>query len=163
MAASDLAPASSGLVRDAIEAGVAAKILAAWLANRRQTLMPHTLNFRALSATEVGLLIEAMVAAAQSGGPAGDGARRQAALALALVGADAEETARHAALIDVPQPLSAILAGVRAARIGAHAYASALLAIDRTSPVGQAFLAYVAAALSLPPDLARALESRYRV
>lgn len=154
--------ACSNVSIDAVHRCLATKLMGAWLANRRQTLMPHTLNFRALASHEVALVIEIMAAAAHADGGVDEQEERQITLALKLVDADANEAARYREAINDPRPMQTVLDAVRSARVGAHAYAGALLTINRSSPVNRAFLAYLAARLGLPPDLALALESRYR-
>lgn len=141
---------------------VATKLLDGWLANRRQTLMPHTLNFQALDAAQASLLIGVMAAAAQADGRLDAVEERQLPLALERVGADAAATqALRAAMAD-PRPIGPLLDSVRAARLGSHAYAAALLAINRASRVNEAFLEYLAARLGLAPDVAASLGRRYR-
>jgi uncharacterized membrane protein YebE (DUF533 family) len=141
---------------------VATKLLDGWLGNRRQTLVPHTLNFRALAPEQSALLLEVMAAAAQADGQVDGSEARQLPLALARAGAgEAEAQALERALRE-PKPLLPLLAQVQEAGLAAHAYAAALLAINRRGRANRAFLDYLAARLGLGPDVAGSLERRYR-
>jgi uncharacterized membrane protein YebE (DUF533 family) len=81
---------------------------------------------------------------------------------LARAGAgEAEAPALERALRE-PKPLLPLLAQVQEAGLAAHAYAAALLAINRRGRANRAFLDYLAARLGLGPDVAGSLERRYR-
>lgn len=141
---------------------VATKVLEGWLANRRQTLVPHTLNFRALAPAEGRLLLAVMAAAAQADGEVDSAEARQLPLALARVGAGEAEAREIGRLLAELQPLAAVLGEVRAADLATHAYAAALLAINRRPRVNRAFLDYLEARLGLGREVALSLERRYR-
>ena len=165
-AALDLAPVPApGPASDAgrdLEIAVATKLLDGWLNNRQQTLVPHTLNFGALSPDEARLLLGVMAAAAQADGQVDPREARQLPLALERVGAGEAEVRDIARLLGELQPLAELLAGVQEAGLGAHAYAAACLAINRRGRANRAFLGYLGARLGLAPDITAALERRYR-
>ena len=141
---------------------VATKLLGGWLANRQQTLMPHTLNFRALSPQQAGLLVEVMAAAALADGRADTARMRHLPMALRRAGAgEGEEWELRRALAE-PRPLPPLLEEVQEKGLAAHAYAAALMAADRRSRASRAFLDYLAARLGLAADVAGSLERRYR-
>lgn len=145
-----------------LEAAVATKVLGGWLANRQQTLMPHTLNFRALPPEQAELLVGVMAAAALADGRAEPARMRHLPMALRRAGAgDSEEWALTRAL-EEPQPLQPLLAELQEAGLASHAYAAALMAADRHSRASRAFLAYLAARLGLSAEVAGNLERRYR-
>ncbi len=156
-----VAPPMSNPERD-LQAVVATKILGGWLSNRQQTLMPHTLNFAVLSPDQSSLLVAVMAAAAQADGVVDASAARQIPLVLRRVGADDGLARQLEAAFDVPQPLGSLLAEVQAAGLATHAYAAALLAIERRGRANRAFLRYLSARLGLAPDVASSLERRYR-
>ncbi len=141
---------------------VGTKLLEGWLANRRQTLVPHTLNFRVLASEQTGLLLAFMAAAAQADGEVDAREVRQLPLALQRVGAGEAEARRLEAALAEPQHMGALLERVQEAGLGTHAYAAALLAMNRRGRANRAFLGYVAARLALAPDVTGSLERRYR-
>lgn len=145
-----------------LHVAVASKILEGWLANRRQTLVPHTLNVRALPPGQAGLLIAVMAAAAQADGEVDGTEARQIALALGRVGAGEAEAQGLDRALREPRPLPPLLAEVQEAGLGSHAYAAALLAINRRGRANRAFLDYLAARLGLAPEVTGSLERRYR-
>lgn len=155
-AADRLAPAAP------LTEAVAVKLLSGWLENRRQTLMPHTLNFKALGPGQADLLLAVMAAAALADGDVDATEERQLPLALDRAGGDASHGERLRALMAAPPALGEVLRDIREAGLGSHAYAAALLAINRASRVNTAFLDYLAARLGLAPDLAASLARRYR-
>ena len=67
-----------------------------------------------------------------------------------------EIMARYVEFIPAEVPVS------EAAGLAAHAYAAALLAINRRGRVNRAFLDYVARRLGLSAEVAGSLERRYR-
>ena len=148
--------------RAGIAEGLAVKLLGGCFENRHQTLMPHTLNFGVLPREHAELLILVMAAAAQADGQIDPSEERQIPIALERVGAGEAEAGRLREAFATPHPLGPLLAQVHAAGLGAHAYAAALLAINRSNRVNQLFLDYLAARLALAPDVAESLESRYR-
>ncbi|TNC74954.1 DUF533 domain-containing protein [Rubellimicrobium roseum] len=142
---------------------VTTKVLDGWLANRRQTLVPHTLNFRALAEEETELLLGLMAAAARADGAVDAREARQLPQALALAGAGEPEARRLGALLEGEEPpLGPLLLRAAEAGLGSHAYAAALLAINRRGRANRAFLDFLAARLGLSPELAASLERRYR-
>ena len=158
------APASrsAGDPGDDLRVAVATKLLDGWLANRQQTLVPHTLNFRALSPDEARLLLGVMAAAAQADGQVDPREARQLPLALERVGAGEAEVREIGRLLGELQPLATLLAGVQEAGLSAHAYAAACLAINRRGRANRAFLGYLGARLGLAPEVTSSLERRYR-
>lgn len=145
-----------------LRVAVGTKLLEGWLANRQQTLVPHTLNFRAMGPEEAGLLVAVMAAAAQADGEVDPREARQLPQALARVGAGEAEARRLEAALAEPQPLGDLLARVQEAGLGSHAYAAALLAINRRGRANRAFLDYLGARLGLAPEVTVSLERRYR-
>lgn len=145
-----------------LEVALGAKLLEGWLSNRRQVLVPHTLNFRALAPDEAALLVEVMAAAAQADGEVDPREAQQLPLALGRVGAGEAEARQLEAALAEPQNLGQILSRVDEAGLATHAYAAALLAINRRGRVNRAFLDYVARRLGLSADVAGSLERRYR-
>ena len=146
-----------------VQQAIATKLLEGWLANRHQTLVPHTLNFQALSPDEASLLLSVMAAAAQADGQIDEREARQIPLALKRVGAGDAEAAQLIEALGQPQSLAGLLERVTEAGLAAYAYAAALLAINRRSRVNQAFLHYLALRLALPHDVWADLERRYRI
>ena len=142
--------------------GIAVKLLAGWLENRRQTLIPHTLNFGALPETQAQMLLRLMAAAAQADGQVDPNEERQIGQALERFGAGAEHEAELRRALAEPVALGPLLAEVRAVGLSSHGYAAALLAVNRASRVNQLFLDYLAARLGLLSDVAESLASRYR-
>ena len=145
-----------------LQVAVGTKLLEGWLANRQQTLIPHTLNFRVLAPEEAELLLGVMAAAAQADGEVDPHEARQIPLALQRVGAGEAEARRLEAALAEPQNLGLLLARAQGAGLGTHAYAAALLAINRRGRANRAFLSYLSARLALAPDVAGSLERRYR-
>lgn len=145
-----------------IDEAIATKLLEGWLANRRQTQVPHTLNMAALEPAQARMIAEVMAAAANADGRLERSERRQVDHALTLGGAGTGERAAFQAAVATPPDLNDLLQRVAEAGLGAHAYAGALLAINRASRVNQLFLRYLAARLALPQDVAASLRRRYR-
>lgn len=145
-----------------LQVAVATKLLGGWLANRQQTLVPHTLNFRVLDRAQTDLLLAVMAAATQADGQIDTREVRQLRLALRQVGAGEEVARRLEAALAEPQHLGVLLLRVQEAGLTTHAYAAALLAINRGARVNRAFLDYLAARLGLSPEVTGSLERRYR-
>lgn len=161
-AAPPLGPVLPTEAERALVDGVAAKLLGGWLANRQQTQMPHTLDFRALPPAQSGLLVAVMAAAAQADGRVDEAELRRLPLALRRAGAgEGEEWELRRALAE-PRPLPPLLAEVQEEGLGSRAYAAALLAVDRRNRPNRAFLDYLAARLGLSPEVAAGIERRYR-
>ena len=83
-------------VEAGLEVALGTKLLDGWLSNRRQVLVPHTLNFRALAPDASALLVEVMAAAAQADGEVDPREAQQLPLALERVGAGEAEARRLA-------------------------------------------------------------------
>lgn len=145
-----------------LQVAVATKMLGGWLANRQQTLVPHTLNFRVLDRAQADLLLAVMATATQADGEIDSREARQLPLALRRVGAGEDEARRLDAVLAEPQHLGVLLTRVQEAGLTTHAYAAALLTINRGARVNRAFLDYLGARLGLAPDVAGSLERRYR-
>ena len=145
-----------------LEAAVATKLLGGWLANRQQTLTPHTLNFRALAPEQGALLVAVMAAAALADGRAEPSRMRHLPMALRRAGAGEGEEWELSRALEEPRPLPPLLADLQEEGLAAHAYAAALMAADRRSRASRAFLAYLAARLGLSAEVAGDLERRYR-
>jgi uncharacterized membrane protein YebE (DUF533 family) len=141
---------------------LASKILVDWLRNRRQLLVPLTIDLQKLEAAQVGTLIDAVAAAAQAEGAQDGSERERASAALQLLRPSEEHSGMLAAALERRKPLSAILSAVKDVQAGALVYAVSLLAVDRRKLVNRHYLRYLAARLQLPRDLARNLEQRFR-
>ena len=139
-----------------------AKVLHDWLRNRRQLLMPFTLDLKKVAAEEIPVLVHAMVAASQADGTADGSERERLDRALAHLQGDGEHRALLAAALEERTPLSAVLAAVHDVQTGARVYAASLLSIDRRKPVNRHYLRYLAARLQLPKELVQSLEQRFR-
>jgi uncharacterized membrane protein YebE (DUF533 family) len=124
--------------------------------------VPYTLNFRALSPDQSALLLGVMAAAAQADGQVDASELRQIPLALARAGAGDGEAWEFERALREPQPLGPLLGQVQEEGLASHAYAAALLAINRRGRANRAFLDYLAARLGLGADAAGSLERRYR-
>jgi uncharacterized membrane protein YebE (DUF533 family) len=147
---------------EGLRVALATKVLGGWLANRQQTLVPHTLNFRVLERAQAHLLLAIMAAAAQADGEIDSREARQLPLALRRVGAGEDEARGLEAAMAEPQHLGVLLPRVQEAGLATHAYAAALLATNRGARVNRAFLDYLGARLGLAPDVTGSLERRYR-
>ena len=161
------APTLKGLTNpddpaETLQVAVATKVLGGWLANRQQTLVPHTLNFGVLDRVQADLLLAVMAAAAQADGQIDSREARQLPLALRRVGAGEDEERRIDDALAEPQHLSVLLTKVQNAGLATHAYAAALLAINRGTRANRAFLDYLGARLGLASEVAGSLERRYR-
>jgi hypothetical protein len=143
----------------ALREALAAKALHAWLQNRHQTLFPLTLNLRVLDPGARALLVR-LVAASAALAPGGGAEPGRLRDALDGAGAgDAEGRLLEEALA-APDPLPALLEALREAGLGAHAYAAALLVLDRRGPVERAWLDFLAARFALPAEVSGDLERR---
>lgn len=162
LAVTGAAPSAAPPAED-LQDVVAAKVLGGWLANRRQTLMPHTLSFRVLDREQADLLLGVMAAAAQADGAIDSREMRQLPLALRRVGAGEDEARRLEVALAEPQHLGVLLPAIQGAGLATHAYAAALLAINGGVRVNRAFLDYLGARLGLAPEVTGSLERRYRV
>jgi uncharacterized membrane protein YebE (DUF533 family) len=119
---------------------VAAKVLADWLRNRQQLLVPFTIDLQKLEPPQVEMLMPAMIAAAQADGTIDGRERDRVRAALERLNASAEQLASLDAALDQPQPLAHALAGVKDVQTGAIVYAASLLAIDRRKLVNRQYL-----------------------
>ncbi|MGG5889039.1 DUF533 domain-containing protein [Falsiroseomonas sp. HC035] len=145
-----------------VQEALAAKVLGAWLQNRHQTLFPLTLNLGTLDAGGRALVVRMMVAAADADGGIDEAERDRIGAALDAIGAGEAERRLLPEAMAAPLPLGALLNHVMEARLGPHAYAASLLALDRRSRVNQAWLDYLAARLALPEEVTASLNRRYR-
>ena len=155
-------PANPADPVEALRLAIATKVLGGWLANRQQTLVPHTLNFRVLDRVQADLLLAVLAAAAQAAGQIVWREVRQRHLALRRVGAGEDEARRLEAVLAEPQHLGILLKRIQEAGLATHAYAAALLAINRGARANRAFLDYLGARLGLSAEIAGSLERRYR-
>ncbi|MCG7360760.1 hypothetical protein MHZ93_05790 [Roseomonas sp. ACRSG] len=134
---------------------VATKLLHAWLQNRHQTLFPLALNLQSLEPAQRWLLLRAMVATASM---TGTGPEALPPLLPSIGGGEAECAALEEAW-NSPMSLPALLAELRQAALGAHAYTLALLVAGQ-DPVGRAWQDYLAASFALPADVTSDLQRR---
>jgi uncharacterized membrane protein YebE (DUF533 family) len=134
---------------------VAAKLLHAWLQNRHQTLFPLALNLRSLEPAQRALLLRAMVATAAM---TGADAAALPALLPSIGGGEAEQAMLAEAGREAPD-LPGLLAALRQASLGAHAYTLALLAAGQDA-TGRAWQDYLAACFALPADVTSDLQRR---
>jgi hypothetical protein len=137
------------------------KVLLAWLRNRFQLLFPFALDLRRLDERQAGLLVHAMIAAAQADGSFDRQERDRIAGTLDLVNPSADERAFLSRAIESPTPLNEILSQVHDVQTGALVYAASLMAVDRRQPVNRYYLRYLAARLQLSDELTKSLEQRY--
>lgn len=137
------------------------KVLLAWLRNRFQLLFPFALDLRRLDERQAGLLVHAMIAAAQADGSFDRQERDRIAGTLDLVNPSADERAFLSRAIESPTPLNEILSKVHDVQTGALVYAASLMAVDRRQPVNRYYLRYLAARLQLSDELTKSLEQRY--
>ena len=140
---------------------VAAKVLMAWLRNRQQLLVPFTIDLQKIDPSHVGLLVHAMIVAAQADGTIEGKERDRVRAALERLNATSEQLAGLDAALDQPKPLAYALADVKDVQTGAIVYAASLLAIDRRKLVNRQYLRYLAARLQLPKDVSRSLEQKF--
>jgi uncharacterized membrane protein YebE (DUF533 family) len=140
---------------------VAAKVLFDWLRNRQQLLVPYTIDLAKLDASEVELLVHAMIVAAKADGSVDGKEHDRVRSALERLNATPEQIESVDEALDRPKPLAQALAGVKDVQTGAIAYAASLLAIDRRKLVNRQYLRYLAARLQLPRDVCRSLEQRF--
>ena len=141
---------------------LAAKVLIDWLRNRRQLLVPFTLDLKKVAAEEAAVLIQAMVAAARADGTADGTERERLESALGHLQADDTHRTLLTGALEERSPLSAVLAAVHDVQTGARVYAASLLAVDQRKPVNRHYLRYLAARLQLPKELTHSLEQRFR-
>lgn len=142
---------------------LASKILGAWLQNRQQTLFPLTLNLRVVDPEARSLLVRMAAASALAGGATPAAAERERlSQELTMAGASEAEQALLQAELAGPMPLPLLLRALQEARLGAHAYAASLLALDRRAGTSRAWLDYLAARFGLPPEVILGLQRRRR-
>ena len=141
---------------------LASKILFYWLRNRQQLLMPLAIDLQKLEPPEVDILVRAMVAATQADGETDGRERTRIEAALKMLNAADEQHATVARVIENPEPLHRVLAGVKDIKTAAVVYAASLLALDQRKRVNRLYLRYLAARLQLPRDVTRGLEQRFR-
>jgi uncharacterized membrane protein YebE (DUF533 family) len=134
---------------------LATKLLHAWLQNRHQTLFPLALNLQSLEPAQRWLLLRAMVATASM---TGTGPEALPPLLPSIGGGEAERAALEEAW-STPMSLPAVLAELRQAALGAHAYTLALLVAGHDA-VGRAWQDYLAACFALPADVTSDLQRR---
>jgi hypothetical protein len=149
--------------RRMLDDAIASKTLDAWLQNRQQTLFPLTLNFRIIDPKARGLLVSIAAASALAGGAVPTAVERERlSQELTAAGAGEAEQALLQAELDRPVALPPLLLALQGARLGAHAYAASLLALDRRVETSRAWLGYLAARLDLPPEIILGLHRRRR-
>jgi hypothetical protein len=134
---------------------VAAKLLHGWLQNRHQTLFPLALNLRSLAPAERALLLRAMLATAAM---TGADAAALPALLPSIGGEEAEQTMLAEAGREAPD-LPGLLAALRQASLGPHAYTLALLVAGQDA-TGWAWQDYLAACFALPANVTSDLQRR---
>lgn len=147
--------------REHIEAALAAKVLGAHLANRRQISYPLVLNFASVSPLEGAFLMDAAGAAASSEGEPDARRLEEAAGRLARLGAGEGLLARFRRSAAEPLPMAALAARAAEYDKAAHAYAASLVAIGSRSAVGRLYLAYLAARLGLGAEAVGSLNRRF--
>ncbi|MCQ8239747.1 hypothetical protein [Rhizosaccharibacter radicis] len=163
--AGNLLPAGAAprpTVEDGLHAILARKVLHGWGQNRNQTLHPLTLNFSSMPAADASVVMEAVACALLATGQ--DDADRVARAdgALRMVHASpAQLDALHRALGE-PPALHLVLRRLHRSRMGGHAYAATLRALDLRDGGAASFARYMAGRLGLPEDVASSLERRYR-
>jgi uncharacterized membrane protein YebE (DUF533 family) len=158
------APRAEGLAagRAVLRDALAEKVLRAWAQNRQQVLVPLTVNLARMEPPARGLLVGAMAAALAADGEVTPRGRRRLEAVLGRIGGGAADREAAMAALDRPPDLFPLLAALRAASLGAHAYAASLLVLERRGEVGRAWLCFLAARFALPPELVSRLGRRYR-
>jgi len=107
-----------------------------------------------------GRLVQAMVAAARADGHVTPDERGRIDEALGKLGLAAEGQALIRAELDAPLDVRRIAALARTEEEAAEIYAATLLVVDQESIEEKGYLAMLAAALNLDPDLVRHLHAR---
>ena len=153
---------AAALTRGALHGALAVKLLSGFLSNRRQIQIPLTLNLAVLSPDAAAVVVEAMAAAVQADGQLDAAEERLAPQALRRIGATDRDLAHFNAAMAAPAPLAALTARIEEHGLATHAYAAALMATNRRSPVNRAFLDYLGQRLGLTAEVTGGLQRRYR-
>ena len=140
---------------------LAAKVMFSHLRNRQQKLGPPPTAFGHLDAPQTEMLIRAMVAAANAGGPMDDAGERGLRAALAGFGLQPEAQGFVAGAVARPAPLEGLLREVRDPHVASLFYAASLAAANKHGEVSRAYLAYLAARLRLPEHTLARLHSQF--
>ncbi|HYC02101.1 MAG TPA: DUF533 domain-containing protein [Azospirillaceae bacterium] len=142
---------------------LAQKVLRAHLQNRHQLLDPPPADLGGLEPAEARLMLLAMIAAGHADGEL-DGRERQRILA-AIATSRLDQAERHALsdALEEPPALEPLLRQVAGTRLAPRFYAVSLVALRDAGGVGRAYLAYIAARLSLPADLVVRYQRRFRM
>ena len=140
---------------------LASKLAYSHLRNRQQLLGPPPTTLGHLDQNQAELLIRAAVAAAMSDGHLDDNAERMLRSALSTLESQAGEAGFISAAIKRPLPLEVLLRDVRDPHLASLVYAASVLAIDKHSDIGRAYLHYLATRLRLPPAVLDRLHSQY--
>jgi uncharacterized membrane protein YebE (DUF533 family) len=145
-----------------VVAVLAEKVLLAWLRNRHQLLFPFALDLNRLDANQAGLLVDAMILAAQADGTFDGKERERIDGALGHVGAGVRAQTNLDEALERPKTLNEVLRNVHDVQSGALVYAASLMAVDHRKPVNRYYLKYLAARLQLSDELVDSLEQRFR-
>ncbi len=150
------------LPHESVAESLGEKVLNAWLQNRHQTLYPLTVNLRTLNPDRAALLARVTAVALLAGARASPERIEAASDWLGQSGGDDAVRCALRAALDAPEPLSMVLRQVQDAGLTAYAYVVALVATDPRDAAGQLFLEYLAARLTLPINVVRSADRRYR-
>jgi uncharacterized membrane protein YebE (DUF533 family) len=144
-----------------IRLALAEKLVQAWALNRQQVRVPLSLNLARMMPEQRALVAAAMAASLAACGIAPEVASSRLEAALARIGGAAAQAAAMQA-IQAPTDLVALLRRLEAEELGAHAYAGAVLVLDRQVAAQRLFLDWLAARFALPAATASGLARRYR-
>lgn len=139
---------------------LAAKVMFSHLRNRQQKLGPPPTAFGHLDDTQTELLVRAMAAAVQAGGPMDGGKERRLRGALSAFGLQPETRGFVADAIRHPVQLQVLLRDIRDPHVASLFYAASLAALDKHDGVDRAYLQYLASRLRLPQDTLSRLHSQ---
>lgn len=130
----------------AVLEAIAGKVLHGHLQNRDQLLDVVPTDLTGLPTEEADVLVRAMIAAAHADGQMDQGERRRVTAAMASAGLALDDQ------LDQPQCLETLVRGVTSPQQATRFYGASVIAMGKGSPIGRAYLAYLAQRLSLPAD-----------
>lgn len=143
-----------------IAESIGQKVLHGWLQNRRQTLMPLSVNLARLQRADAERIIRVAAVATLAGDD--DLAPERMAAWLPSVGADEVAVVAFREALTRPPALHQAISDVKTPELAALALVVTLVATREAGPAGKRFADYVASRLSLPSAAIRSAERRYR-
>lgn len=141
----------------AVLGAIAAKVLHGHLQNRNQLFDAPPSDLTGLPAKDAELLVRAMIAAAHADGQLDQGEQNRVRSAMASAGLSMDDQ------INQPQCLETLVREVATPQQAVRFYGVSLIAIDKDSPVGRAYLDYLAQRLNIPADQVVRLNRRLAV